>query len=121
MDAQTYPLFRALGGKSADEGLSLVLALLEAPGTSEDVARRASVASATASRHLEAMALAGIVSRPTPRGKYVLEFPDETRKIIEALGELATAIISARRDAQTAMDKRIAKTRLRSSEESSAA
>ena len=108
MEPQTYSVLVTIGSR---ESLDLVLSLLEKPAVVEEVAERAGVARPTASRRLDALALAGVVFRRRPRDPYELTYPELTRRLFEAAHELALAINEARDEAERQFAKRVKRTR----------
>ena len=116
MDAQTYSLFEVVGSRTARESLDLLLAILEEAGSVDDLADRTGVALSTASRRLDDLALAGIISRSRPRGPYEMTCPEQTRAFLEAASDLASAILDARQKSEEHFRKRVRRTRLRPSE-----
>lgn len=110
MEAQTYSVFEAIGSR---ESLDLVLALLERPGSVEELCERAGVSRSTASRRLDALGLAGVVFRPRPRDPYEVTSDELTRRYFEAAHELASAINAARQEAEQRFGKKVRRTRLR--------
>ncbi len=118
MDGQTYSLFEAMGSRAARDGLDLLLALLEEPGSVEQLAARTGVASATASRRLDDLALVGLVSRERPRGPYTVTCPEPMRRFLEAASDLAKATLDERRKSEEQFRRRVRRTRLRTAEAS---
>jgi predicted ArsR family transcriptional regulator len=113
MDSQTYSLFEGLGSRVARESLELLLALLEEEGSVEELCARTGISSSTASRRLDELALAGLVSRGRARGPYELSCPEPTRLFLESASDLASAILDARKSGEEQFKKRLRKTRLR--------
>jgi DNA-binding IclR family transcriptional regulator len=116
MDGQTYSLFEAMGSRAAREGLDLLLALLEEPGSVEQLAARTGIASATASRRLDDLALVGLVSRDRPRGAYTATCPEPTRRFLEAASDLAKATLDERRKSEEQFRRRVRRTRLKTAD-----
>lgn len=110
MQAQTYSVLAAIESR---EALDLVVALLEAPGAVHDLVTRTGVAKSTASRRLEALALAGVVSRPRTKEAYTLTCPGQTREFLEAAHALAAAVLDARGSSEAEFGKRVRRSRLR--------
>jgi predicted transcriptional regulator len=115
MQPQTYSLLAAL---SSPESVELVLALLEQPGSVEELARRLEITSPTASRRLEGLALAGVVTRASSRSAYEVVSPEETRRVLDAFSDLSISILEKRASAEQALQRRVRKTRLRASSKS---
>ena len=113
MDSQTYPIFQAIGSRKSLEGLALLFALLDGPATVEALAKDVGQSSSTASRRLDDLSLAGLVTRPSPRGAYELMCLEPTRRFLEAGHELATAILDVRQRGEAALDRQIKKSRLK--------
>ena len=110
MDPQTYPLLEAL---SSRESIVLLTNLLELPGGVDDLANRAHLSDATASRRLTSMALVGLISREQVKGPYVVTCPEPTRQLLEAASKLASEILAARVESEQAFARDVARTRLR--------
>jgi predicted transcriptional regulator len=110
VEPQTYSVFEAIGSR---ESLDLMLTLLEEPGVVEELCERAGVSRSTASRRLDALALAGVVFRRRPRDPYEVTSAELTRRFIEAAHQLATAINEAREQAEDQFGDRVRRTRFR--------
>jgi DNA-binding transcriptional ArsR family regulator len=110
MEPQTNLLFQAF---SAQESLDLVIELLERPGTVDDLRLRLKMPKQTASRRLNELGRAGVVTRKRLRDPYEVAFDEETRQLLEAAIELSVAILKARETAERELSKRVRKTRLR--------
>ena len=109
MEPQTYSLLTVL---ASAESAELLIALLDEPARVEELARRVGLSSPTASRRLDNLALAGVVARSSPRAPFEVAAPEETRHLLEAISDLATAIIEQRKVAEQGFRRRVQKTRL---------
>lgn len=104
---------QALGSRTPRDGVELVLALLEKPGAVEELVARTRIASATASRRLDDLALVGIVRRSRPHGPYEVAFPEETRRFLEAASDLAIAALAGRLESEEQFRKVVRKSRVK--------
>lgn len=119
MEAQTYSVFQALGSRVSREALDLLLVLLESPAAVEELVERTGISSSTASRRLDDLALAGLVTRSRPRDPYAVACPDPTRRFLEAASELSIAVLTARLESEQELGRRVRKTRFRPQEDAS--
>ena len=65
------------------------------------------------SRRLDGLALVGIVTRSSARSPYEVVSPEETRRVLDGLSDLSLAVLEKRKAAETALQRRVRKTRIR--------
>jgi DNA-binding MarR family transcriptional regulator len=106
---QTYSLLAVL---SSAESLQIMLALLEEPATVEELADRTGISRSTLSRRLDGLSQVGLTGRSRPHGAFEVAQPELFRQALEALSNLATAILKERLLAEETLNRSVRRTRL---------
>jgi len=93
MQGQTELILEALGQQ---ELVALLAALVSEAATEAELTRELDLGQSMATRGLKHLRTVGLVEREAARGPYRASFPDETRSVLEAVGQLADQIVAAR-------------------------
>jgi DNA-binding transcriptional ArsR family regulator len=115
MSRQTEQILRLLG---TPEARAIVVELLgsDGPASVTQLAAATTIPQPSVSRHLQRLADLGVVVQERTSGPYVLRSPELVRRVLEAGAALAAEVLREQAGEEAAFQKKVAKTRLRSTD-----
>jgi DNA-binding transcriptional ArsR family regulator len=107
---QTTRIFKAL---ASEDRLSVVLLLLSRDASEKEIVMALEIPQQSATRHLTALADAGLVRRERPRSRYALTDLEAIRGLLEAASALGASVAHSRLQREQSFGRAIRKTRFR--------